>query len=176
MSTTDGLLVRFFIHRERDNARSDADGREIVQEHEAVAIKMRGSPDEIVRLVTDDDKQRWPDLYRAWKSAITAPIHGTPLDDWPGITRSLIEQLANYGIRSVEQLAAMPEDLASLDAAILSQRSRAIGWIAAAGAGGDASRATLLALAAELPKTKRNAEVLAKYGLQQETADMDDAA
>lgn len=161
---TAGLLIGFSILRERDAFRSDAEGREIINEVEIISIRMRGSMDEIVRLVTDEDRNRFLPIYRAWKERQAAPISGTPLDDWPGITRSLCEELAGKGFRSVEQLAEMPDEIAGLNPQWASQKARAQGWIAAS-AGSSVHSDVLTKLIDALPKTKANANILKGFGI-----------
>lgn len=43
--------------------------------------------------------------YDAWKAGHEAPVNGTPLGAWPGITQEQAEALRMLGIRTVEEIA-----------------------------------------------------------------------
>lgn len=56
------------------------------------------------------NKQVWAALgayYDSWKNNQEAPIDGTPLGAWPGITPEQAEQLRMLRVRTVEDVAAM---------------------------------------------------------------------
>ena len=61
--------------------------------------------DKVARVMRDDMK--WGALkpyYDAWKSKTEAPVHGYPLDAWPGVTAEQGKVLKERHIRSVEDL------------------------------------------------------------------------
>lgn len=43
--------------------------------------------------------------YEAWKKGQDAPIDGTPLEAWPGVTRGQVSHFKLLNIRTVEELA-----------------------------------------------------------------------
>jgi len=47
--------------------------------------------------------------YDAWKKGQAAPVHGTPLGAWPGLTPELVGIFKSAGLQSVEDIAGMPE-------------------------------------------------------------------
>lgn len=61
----------------------------------------------VVEPVNEDHKARWPKEYEAFKAGKELPLEGTPLANWPNsaITRSRVEELAYFNIRTVEQMA-----------------------------------------------------------------------
>lgn len=69
----------------------------------------------IERPVWDDpiesksDTSRWPKEWAAFNAGNADAIQGTPLSDWSGITRSQVEELAYYRIRTLEQLAGLAD-------------------------------------------------------------------
>lgn len=44
-------------------------------------------------------------FYEAWKAKQSAPIDGTPLDAWPGVTPQQAKVLQNFNLMSVEDIA-----------------------------------------------------------------------
>lgn len=44
--------------------------------------------------------------YEAWKAGEEAPVEGTPLEAWPGLTRSQVAAFKLINLRSVEDVAA----------------------------------------------------------------------
>jgi hypothetical protein len=56
----------------------------------------------------------WPVLephYEAWKKKQEAPIDGTPLAAWPGLTKQQAKVLSDFNLRSVEDFAAAPDSV-----------------------------------------------------------------
>jgi hypothetical protein len=49
--------------------------------------------------------------YKAWKSGQEIPIGGTPLGVWPGINEGQAAVFRAAGIKTVEQVASMPETI-----------------------------------------------------------------
>jgi hypothetical protein len=90
--------------------RSRTAGRPIYEDREFVEILIPGDRRSMaVEPVTDEHKTRWPDAYAAFRAGRETPLEGTPLADWPNsaLTRSKVEELAYFNIRTVEHLAAV---------------------------------------------------------------------
>lgn len=54
------------------------------------------------------DAVLWPVLepyYEAWKKKQDAPVDGTPLDAWPGLTVQQAKVLRDFNLRSIEDFA-----------------------------------------------------------------------
>lgn len=47
--------------------------------------------------------------YEAWKKGNAAPVHGTPLGAWPGLTPEQVQIFKAVGLQSVEDIAGMTE-------------------------------------------------------------------
>ena len=106
----DGLYVEFSMFPEQNAAKSIEEGRPIFDEVPYIKIMIPGDKDNIIhRRVKDTDKQRWPRQWKAFESNMEQPLEGTPLAEWPGITRAQVEELAHFGCKTVEQLAQMPD-------------------------------------------------------------------
>jgi hypothetical protein len=101
------LLVRFFKHPKLNDTRSAEEGRPIYEEIDYIQIMSPGNKDSIVQRPADAmDKQRFAEHYAKYQARGSDGEHldGTPLEDWPGITRSQCEELKFFNIRTVEQI------------------------------------------------------------------------
>ncbi len=104
------LLVKFFMRPRPDAAATIAEGRPIFHDIEYVDIKIPGDrTGGACRPATHRDKQRFAEHYRLFKQRIEVPIDGTPLAEWPLVTRSLAEELAFHNVKTVEHLATMAD-------------------------------------------------------------------
>lgn len=107
------LLVRFFIKERPDNNATREQGRPIYREVEYVEIRVPGNRDpQACRPATHADKQRFPRHYEAFKQRVEPPVTGTPLSEWPQISRSQAEELAFLNVKTVEQLAELGDNYA----------------------------------------------------------------
>lgn len=108
------LLVRFFIDAVEDGAASKREGRPIYKDVEWIDIRVPGSRDAVIRPCRREDYTRFPRHYDAFRARIgkdDEPVVGTPLSTWPwhGMTRSRVEELKHFNVRTVEQLAGMSD-------------------------------------------------------------------
>lgn len=86
------------------------DGQNHFRDVEMVEIIMPGNPWNKPDIrVTDTERSRWPSAYKAFKEGQEAPVNGTPLEEWPVLTRSQVLTLKSLEFRSVEDIAGMNE-------------------------------------------------------------------
>ena len=102
------LLVKFYIKARPDKAATLEEGRPMFKDVEYIDIRIPGSRDGVGRPATDDDKARFPRHYDAFKSRTgDEALDGTPLIEWPQVTRSQAEELSYFNCKTVEQLAGL---------------------------------------------------------------------
>lgn len=68
------------------------------------------SPNEAIKmahLIWNSVKPAW----EAWKGGQEAPLNGTPLAVWPGVTTEQGDILRQFGLRTVEEVAAMTDGI-----------------------------------------------------------------
>ena len=91
-----------------------------IKEVEVCSITVIGGNLSVDKVCTEAQLREWRldparkyiyDNYMAWKEGREAPINGYPLKEWPAASIGLVVALAKMGIRSVEQLAEMPDDV-----------------------------------------------------------------
>lgn len=105
----EALLVKFYIKPMLDKTQSQVSGRPVHKDTEYIDIRVPGSRDSVARPARDTDRARFPRHYAAFKQRIEAPVEGTPLAEWPVISRSVAEDMSYMGIKTVEALAAVPD-------------------------------------------------------------------
>lgn len=136
----DGALIKFEMHAVLDQAASDAEGRPIRRDEPYIWKFTPGDKGNIVhRPVRDSDKNAYPRLWEAFQAGRETPIEGTPLTEWPPMPRSLAEDLAYDHIRTVEQLAQLPDSFATRPG-IQAFKQKAIAWLKTARDGASAEK------------------------------------
>jgi len=126
----DNLLVKFYLDTVQDDAASQEQGRPIFKEVEMIDIRVPGSRNNVVRIARESDKERFPRHYAAFKNRTSMEgIEGTPLAEWPVITRSRVEELAFLNIKTVEQLANMPDSNAQQVMGFYGLKQKANEWL-----------------------------------------------
>lgn len=107
-----GVHARFYIFPVKDEAASAEAGRPIFVEKEFVELVAPGNSTNIIRRkVSDMDRRNFPAQYAKFKEGDSEQLVGTPLAEWPLVTRSQVEELAYIKCRTVEQLGEL-NDLA----------------------------------------------------------------
>ena len=129
-----GLLVRFVLHPHQNKEKSKAAGRPIYEEREYVDVRKPGDRTwHQFRPVASIDIARWPKHYEAFKSRAAEPSEGTPLEQWPAINRSLVEELKFFHVNTVEQLAALDDLACQKFMGIRTWKDKAVAFLAASG-------------------------------------------
>lgn len=107
------LLVRFFLKSVRNKAKDPLDPacRDLPDyvEREYIDIRVPGSKESRAQPVQEIHKQRFPNHYDAFKRRVAPPVSGTPLSEWAGIPRNMVEQLTFSNVKTVEQLASLSD-------------------------------------------------------------------
>lgn len=84
-----------------------------------LGMSMQGTPPRLVG---------FHDEYKAWKEGREAPIQGLPLTEWPGMDLALVAPLQYMGVRSVEDLLAVPDQIVTSVQGGLALRIKAEAW------------------------------------------------
>jgi hypothetical protein len=106
----DNLIPVFYMKAVQNNFESEKQGRAIWEEVPYVEIMIPGDKlSEVHEKVKEHHKERWPDKWAAFKANQEAPTDGTPLDDWPPVSRAIAMQLSSSNVRTVEALADLSD-------------------------------------------------------------------
>ena len=112
------FIVEFYTREIEDEAATKAHGRVILR---AVSFCRKYAIGDARTVwdapVSEEDKMRWPNQYRAFEAGEKVSEVGTPLDAWPLMNRDMKIALKNAGFKTVEQIAAVDDGaLAQMDA------------------------------------------------------------
>lgn len=104
-------MAKFFAGQVRDNAKSEALGRNAYRTIDMVRVIIPGDNGNVVeRRVKPSDKMRWPRQWEAYQKMQEYVPDGTLLDNWPWLTRGQIEDLKYNSVFTVEQLANLSDE------------------------------------------------------------------
>jgi len=140
-----GVHARFYWFPYRDEAASAEQGRPIFQDREFVELLAPGNSTNIIRRkVSDLDRRNFPAQYALFKQGDNEQLVGTPLAEWPMVTRSQVEELAYIKCRTVEQLGDLNDAACTTMPGLYDLKRKAKAWLEKA-----ASDAPFTALAKE---------------------------
>ena len=106
MISESGALVEFYTGSTQNKAKSAEAGRPIFVDRLFVRIQTPGDTRTTIdRIATEQDKRRFPRALSIHERGEKVAMEGTPLEEWPPITRSQVNELKHVGIMSVEVLA-----------------------------------------------------------------------
>jgi hypothetical protein len=106
------LAVVFSREPVQNKAQTLAENRPIFEEKVFISISIPGDKSlDIHRVANDRDKQRFPIHWQRFneRTGDQELVSGTPLAEWPQISRSQVEEVKFYKIHTVEQLAAVAD-------------------------------------------------------------------
>lgn len=125
------LAVKFFVKPLQDKIATLAEGRPIFKDTVYIDIRIPGERDSAAcRPATQADIKRFPDHYRAFRNRTSDEgLVGTPLSEWPMITRSEAENMAFFNVKTVEQLANMNDSANHQFRGIHALKAKATEWL-----------------------------------------------
>jgi len=126
------LFVVFFMDAIQNEGKSITEGRPIFDDVECLRIIVPGDRNNVVvRPASAQDKQRFAKQYGMFKQGMKEEdqITGTRLTDWPFLTRGQCEELRYVGVRTVEQLAEVRDDVALRFPGLVSLKKNAHAWL-----------------------------------------------
>lgn len=129
----DSLFVVFYMGTMKNEGKTEIEGRLIVDDIECVRIIIPGDKNSLIdRPASADDKKRFVKQYQAFKTLGTedAQISGTRLKDWPYMSRAQCEELNYLGMKTVEQLAEVRDDIVGKVPGLQTLKANAKVWLA----------------------------------------------
>ncbi len=121
------LAVRFFRKAKEDHEASMKEGRPIFKDVDFIQVMVPGDRNNThVRPVAPGDKVRFQKQYQHWKSTQNNDMAiGTPLEAWGILSLAQIEEFRYFGVRSIEHMAGLNDDLCGKIHGALSLKQRA---------------------------------------------------
>lgn len=106
-----GVFPRFHKVLQQNMLKTNNEGRPMFDEVDYVEIRIAGDKNNVVnRKVTADDKDRWPVQYAAFAAGEAETVTGTPIEEWPQISRTMAATCKAMNIMNVEALAGLSDD------------------------------------------------------------------
>lgn len=134
--TTGGVSVRFHEKSVQDQPASEAAGRPVYKPVVYLRKEMPGDRLHVVdRPMRESDKQEFPEQWKRYEAGASEKMEGQPLSEWPQVSRSQVEELAYFRIRSVEQLARVPDSASGPMGPLFPLRDKARQYLDRAAAG-----------------------------------------
>ncbi len=128
----DSLFVVFYMGVLKNDAKSVEQGRPIFDDVECVRIIIPGDKNTINdRPASAHDKQRFSKQYAMFKQGLSEEeqVSGTRLTEWPFLTRGQCEELKYIGIKTVEQLAEVRDDITLKVPGLITLKQNAQVWL-----------------------------------------------
>lgn len=128
------VAVEFFTQSVKNEAESKEAGRPIFQDMPFIRIQVPGDRNnEIEDRATDAHKQKYPKAWAMYQNLDVEIVEGTALKEWAVITRSQAEELAYFGIHTVESLSEVSDShLQKLGPGYLQLRQKAADFLQSA--------------------------------------------
>lgn len=129
--STKGVYPKFYKRPKLDEAASAREGRQVYIEKDYVEIVAAGNQNNVVdRPVTDADKRRFRAHWEKYKAGDTEQLIGTPLTEVVWIGRAQVEELAHKRVRTLEQLADLPDNVCTGTPGMFELKRKAAAWLA----------------------------------------------
>jgi hypothetical protein len=143
----DSLFVVFYMGVIKNEARSVSEGRPIFDDVECVRIIVPGDKNNINdRPASAQDKLRFAKQYAMFQQGVKEDeqVTGTRLSDWPFMTRGQAEELRYLGVKTVEQLAEVRDDIVARVPGLNSLKQNAGVWLGKTKSAAEAAKTTKL--------------------------------
>lgn len=166
-----GLFVEFYTEAVKSPFKSEQANRPIYEDTPYVRILFPGDTTKRVERPVDlhgsetkpSDPQRWPQQWAAYQNQQVQTQIGTPITEWPAVSKSQALNLKAMNVHTVEGLAEVSDaGLTWLGARELREKARA--YLAAAAGGAELSKAQAenAALRADIDALKKQFAELAE--------------
>lgn len=109
-SGADNCIPRFFMDAVPDPARTEAEGHQCFKEVAKVEIIIPGDKNNRpIHKVRDEHKQRWPAAWAKFEATRQETLDGTPIDQYPALSKAQVLEFKALGILTVESLAGLDD-------------------------------------------------------------------
>lgn len=105
-----GLYVEFESIPHQNKFKSEQEGRPIFEDKDYIKIMIPGDKTKVVHSpVREEHKLRFPRQWEAYQKMGKVEHSGTPIEQWPPLTKSEVAELKALNIFTIESLASLPD-------------------------------------------------------------------
>jgi hypothetical protein len=143
----ESLFVVFYMGVIKNEGKTAEQGRAIFDDVECVRIIIPGDKNTVIdRPASAQDKQRFSKQYGMFKQGMSEEeqVSGTRLTDWPFLTRAQCEEFRYLGIKTVEQLAGVRDDIVSRVPGLTQLKQHAQVWLGKTQSAAEAAKTSKL--------------------------------
>ena len=144
MQAESNLFVSFYTEAVEIKAESEKQGRPVYRDVPFIKVVVPGDVNNIIeRKASKEDEQKFPKAWARYKAQEADVMEGTPLEQWPQMSRSLVKEAKFFEIHTVEQLAGLSDiNVSKIGMGYLELRNKAKAYLAAAaGTAGETAQA-----------------------------------
>jgi len=110
----DKLFVVFYQSYVKDDTESEKQGRPVFRDETFIRIVSPGDRNNVVeRPLRPDDPKRFPKQWAIYKQGEEQVGIGLRLEEWPLVSRAMVEELKFFNFRTVEHIAEAKDDVCS---------------------------------------------------------------
>jgi hypothetical protein len=110
MSNPHGVFVQFYSDAVELKAESEKQGRPIFKDLAHIRKMIPGDASTIIeRVAKDHDKNMFPREWEAFQRQQVNGVTGTPLEQWPQVTRAQCKEAKYFEVHTVEQMAGLSD-------------------------------------------------------------------
>lgn len=149
------LIVEFVMEPVFMEAKSTGAGRKIYEDRPYIHIRFPGDKTrEIFRPIQEDDKDRFHRQWAAFERQNVQSHTGTPIEQYPPLSKAQVLELKAINVHTVEQLANIPDSAGhTVGMGFRELRSTAQKWLENANGG-----AAVTSMQAEIERLKADLE------------------
>ena len=144
LSQESNLFVSFYSDAIELKAESEKQGRPVFRDVPFIKIVVPGDVNNIIeRKATAEDKLKFPKAWARFEASEAEGQEGTPLEQWPQMSRSMVKECKYFEIHTVEQLATLSDiNVSKMGMGYMDLRNKAKAYlVAAAGTAGETAQA-----------------------------------
>lgn len=105
-----GVFIQFYMDAVEIKAESEKQGRPIFRDMPHIRKMIPGDSTNVVeRVAKDHDIKMYPREWEAFQRQQVTGVSGTPLEQWPQVTRAQVKEAKYFEVHTVEQMAELSD-------------------------------------------------------------------
>jgi len=110
VSNPQGVLVQFYTDVVEIKSESEKQGRPIFRDVPHIRKLIPGDNSNVIeRVAKEHDQRQYPQEWERFKRQEVTGNTGTPLEQWPQITRAQVKEAKYFEVTTVEQMAELSD-------------------------------------------------------------------